>query len=249
MLPRDFIVFIHTCKDGIRSCNRIILICVGISAVVFPIVGETRIVAIRILRETCDHGAFANGQLIQILAEVVFGGGLDAVIRSAEIDVVQIRFEDRVLLHDLFALQREERFLHFALIRTLRAEDLVFDQLLCDRAAAGRVAVSEDLKRCGKQTFEIDAAVLVKTHVLNGNKRVAQHFRDVFQIDPITVFDCGDRHQFVAVDVIEIGCAIALCQLCDIKNRGRFDVSFQHTVNKTGACHAYDQNCNKQKLQ
>ena len=100
------------------------------------VVVAARVVVVRAAGETGEHRAFAQGKLAQILAEIACRGGFHAVIAFAQINGVEVAFEDFVLGVDFLQLHGEIGFLDFALVALLVGEDAVFDQLLRDRRAA-----------------------------------------------------------------------------------------------------------------
>ena len=91
----------------------------------------------RRLREPGDQRALGERQLIEILLEVAPRRGRDAPRAGAEIDVVEVDREDRVLRVRRLEPAREDRFLRLARQRLLGAEELLGD-LLRDRRAALR---------------------------------------------------------------------------------------------------------------
>ena len=91
--------------------------------------------------------------------------------------------------------------------------------------------------------------MLIESNVFNGNKCISKHFRYVVEIGPIAVFDCGNRCDLIAVRIIQIGCAIALCKLCDVKPVRRIDIDLDNSVYQTGTGHADDQHRNDQQFQ
>ena len=204
LFERNLIVFIHALQNRLGSCNGVLFIRILIASVFFPIIIQTRIVSIRVLGQAGNQSAFADGQLAEFLSEIIPRGGLYAVIGSAEVHIVEIRFQDIILLHNGFKLQRKKRLLNFPLIRALSAQNLVFDQLLGNCAAAGGIAVSEHFKSSGKQTFEIHAVVFIKPNVLHGNESVSQHFRNLIDVRPIAVLDGRHGHDFFPVSVIQV---------------------------------------------
>ena len=144
LIERNLSVLIHAGQNGIGPCFRILLICILIASPFTVIIIQSRIIAIRILRQSCDHCAFTYGQLIQALSEIILCRHFDAVIGSAQINIVEIRFQNKVfiLISQLFsqrrfASQSQKCLLNLTLICTLSPENFVFDQLLCNGASAG----------------------------------------------------------------------------------------------------------------
>ncbi|MPN00190.1 hypothetical protein SDC9_147384 [bioreactor metagenome] len=78
-----------------------------------------RIVAVRVLRDSSKHGAFADGELAECFAEIIGGSGLYAIVRFAQVDIVQIGLEYLLFRVRTLKLQREVCLLYFAFIRLL----------------------------------------------------------------------------------------------------------------------------------
>ncbi|MPM37548.1 hypothetical protein SDC9_84166 [bioreactor metagenome] len=187
-----------------------------------------RVVAVRRLREPREHGAFANSQFGKLLAKVVHGGGFHAVVRLAQRNIVQVRFQNLIFRDDGFHFESKVRFLNLALVVALGTEDFVFNKLLGNRAAAGGIAVAQDFQRGGKQSLKVHAGMLVKAHVLNGDERVFEHVGNVFYIHPVTVFYVRDGRKQVAVHIVEVARAVGNRQLRHVQRRRRFNIRLDH---------------------
>jgi hypothetical protein len=94
---------------------------------------------------------------------------LDAVPPVAEIDVVQIELEDLVLRELLLDPPGEQALADLALVRALRAEQQVLDDLLGDGAAAlARLRRPQVHLERAEHAEVVEAVVLVKARVLGG---------------------------------------------------------------------------------
>ena len=114
LILRDEARLIHARENLIRSR-------VGDLHLVALIHILARVIAVRRLRESGKHCALANAQLGEFLAEIVLGAALDAIVAFAEVNVVEIRFENRVFVDDGLQFKREVRFLNLALVVSLCA--------------------------------------------------------------------------------------------------------------------------------
>ena len=219
-----FILFPIDISGLIHAREHLIRPVVGDLHLIAAVHIAPRVVVVRALRQACEHGAFPDGQLRKIFSEIVHRGRLHAVIGFTQIDIIQIGFENIVLADHPLQLQRQIRLLNLALIVALRTQDFVLDQLLRNRAAAGRIAVSENLERCGKQALEINAGMLVKSHILHGDERVFQHIGNILNVGPIAILHIGNGRDEAPVHIIEKGCAVGDRQLCHIDFRRCFHI-------------------------
>ena len=133
----------------------------------------------RRLREARDQRGLGERELIEILLEVALRRGRDAPRAGAEIDLVEIDREDRVLRVRRLEPAREDRFLRLARQRLLGAEELLGD-LLRDRRAALREVAGGDVRphRAG-DALEVDAAVIEVVVILDREERVDELLRDL----------------------------------------------------------------------
>ena len=97
-----------------------------------------------------EIGAFADGQIVQRLVEIIERRGGHAVIAGAEIDLVQIELEDAVLAEGLLDAQRQHDLAHLALERDLVAEQEVLGDLLGDGGGADRPPVAAQMGQVGE---------------------------------------------------------------------------------------------------
>ena len=89
-------LIIHCFKNNVRPVVGYIHFVA--SAAVKPFIGiRTGIGNVRLLNHARKHCAFANGQFIEFLAEIVFCGCFKAVVGVAEVNIVHIGFKYFVL--------------------------------------------------------------------------------------------------------------------------------------------------------
>ena len=95
-----------------------------------------RIGVIGLLNHAGKHCAFPDGKLIQLLAEIVLGGGGKAVVRFTEENIVHVCLKYLVLAHDVLKLIGKIGLLYLTLVALLIGEYLVLYELLRERGAA-----------------------------------------------------------------------------------------------------------------
>ena len=140
-----------------------------------------RIVIVRTLGQRGEVGGLGDRQLVDRLVEIEQRRGGDAVGAEAEIDLVEIEFENLVLRIGPLDAQREQRFLDLAGNRQLARQQEVFRHLLGDgrgalRPAAGAVVLHIE-QRGARDAVEVEPAVLVEVLVLGGEERIDDEFR------------------------------------------------------------------------
>ena len=230
LLPqRAFILLLGNIAGLIHALQHLIGTVVRDLHFVTHIHVSARIIRIGRLRETREHCAFPHGEFGKLFAEIILGCGLYAVIRLTEVNVVQVRFQDLVFADHLFQFERKVRFLDLALIVALRAENLILDELLRDRAAAGGIGIAEDLECGGKQALEIHALMLVKTDVLHSDERILEHIGNVLDVHPVAVFDVRDRGHEFPVFIVQKRGAIRDRELRDVERRRGIDICLADT--------------------
>ena len=74
---------------------------------------EQRVICGRSLGDTGKARVFRNGQLVQVLAEVLLGSGLDAVTAGPQRDGVEVRFEDLLFVVVVLEVQSVQDLLEF----------------------------------------------------------------------------------------------------------------------------------------
>ena len=128
-----------------------------------------------------EIGGLGDGQFVDRLVEIYERSGRDAVGAEAEVDLVQIQFEDLVLRIGPLDPHREQRFLDLACKGDLIGQQEILGDLLGDRGSALRPLVGPVIlgiqQGRARHAGIIDAAVLVEILVLRGQERVDDQLR------------------------------------------------------------------------
>ncbi len=146
--------------------------------------GQQGIVAAGVVGDANQGGTLRQVQLGNILAKVGLGRRAHAVTALAQIDDVQIIFQNLALGVALLKLQRLEDLDDLALDGHLVILRHVLDQLLGDGGAAVGAAACEQAQNRPCGPLPVHALVGVKALVLNGDGGVQQIFRNVAVIHP-----------------------------------------------------------------
>ena len=116
------------------------------------------------------------------LAEIAVRRGVDAIGAGAEIDPVQIDFEDLVLGEAALEPQRQQRLADLAREAALRGQEQDLGELLGDRAAAlDDMAGAQIGDRGAHQPDRVDAEMAVEAAVLGRDHRLRQVGRHLLQ--------------------------------------------------------------------
>ena len=144
--------------------------------------------------------------MFDIFAEISLGGGLHAIGAGAEINLIQIEFQDFILGILFFNLKCDDRFLHFAFPGSLLCQKCILRQLLRDRATAFRYAAGRNVDPDSAQDRTgIDPGMLVKAIVFQRNESILQIFRHLGQRNRQPVFHCVQNSDQFSVDVKYLG--------------------------------------------
>ena len=144
----------------------------------------------RRLRQRRQIGGFGDREFVHRFVEIDQRCGRDAVGAEAEIDFVEIEFEDAVLGIGALDAHRQQGFLDLAGERHLVGQKEVLRDLLGDRRGALRTPVGAEILRIqhggARHAGEVDAAMLVEVLVLGGQERVDDQLRHRLdrQIEP-----------------------------------------------------------------
>ena len=147
-----------------------------------------RIVADGILRNPRDHGAFRQGELVDVLIKISPCRRLNPVRARSHVHGIEIILKDQILVLQLF-LKAHRKVLLRQLALDLIAQGLlfrpsgkhvVFKELLRDRA--GPLRTPEAMGDRGKYSPEyapwINPVVLIEALILNGHDGVLQALRN-----------------------------------------------------------------------
>ncbi len=151
-----------------------------------------------------QHGGLGQCHVPGGFAEIALRGRLDAIGAGAEIDPVEIEFEDLGL--GMLALQpeRELGLLQLALQRALLGQKQVLGKLLRQRRAALRDAAMQDVGHRRAQDAErIDAVMRIEPAVLDGDEGFRQIGRQILQRD-IGAGHFAARRQHAAVEADDL---------------------------------------------
>ena len=112
------LVFVHAAQHVVRPVVGDLLIIGGVALA--GIIIPAGIIIVGVPRHARQHGAFPQTQVVQVVfAEIVVGGHLHAVIVLAQVNGVQIGFQDFVFGVPGFQLHGQIGFLNFALVGLL----------------------------------------------------------------------------------------------------------------------------------
>src|SRR5437763_1241309 len=123
--------------------------------------------------EPCEDRRLAEADLPHVLVEVVERRLLDAVVRPAEVDLVQVEKKDVVLGEVLLQAQRKEDLLELAPQPFLVPQEEVLHHLLGDGGSAESFLAAQRIDDCGAGERErIEARMLVEVLVLRRDHRL-----------------------------------------------------------------------------
>ena len=122
---RDEFVFIHAAQHVVGTVVGQLPIIRGFRLTDIEI--PAGVVIIGIVGQPSQHGAFAQRQFAQAFVEVTLSGHFHAVIVFAQINGVQVAFQNLRLGIAAFQLHGQIGFLNFALVALLAAQHRVFD--------------------------------------------------------------------------------------------------------------------------
>ena len=108
----------------------------------------------------------AKGGFVELLAEVAVRRGRDAPPAIAQVDVVEVDREDRVLRVLRLEAPREDRLERLAPQRLVGPEELLRD-LLRDRRAALRELAGGEPSATRQHALQVDPAVVVEVVILD----------------------------------------------------------------------------------
>ena len=150
----------------------------------------------RVLRDGGERRALGQGQILDMLAEILDGAGLHTVDDAGQRDRVQVRLKDGLLAVLVVQTQRTEDLAHLTHVVLLVIAGQVLDELLLQR---GRTAVrapdavaGESVQRRADGALEVDAGLGAEVFVLDGDDRVLQILRHGGELTPDTVLVAGE---------------------------------------------------------
>ena len=157
----------------------------------------------RRLHQPGEQRGFRQGHEARALAEIFLRRRLDPIGARAEVDAVEIEFEDLILRIPALEPQRQDRLLDLARQRALLGQEQVLRQLLGQRRAALDAAPADHVAHEGARDAEgIDADMVVEPPVLDRHESLRQIGRQVDQPDggAAGVAAIGDERAVVGQD-------------------------------------------------
>ncbi len=118
-LCRDEFLFQHPVDHPVSAGNR-------------SLFSPDRVIIVRTFRQGRQIGDFGNGQVIQAFIKIVQGRSGNAIGPIAQINLVQIQFQDAVLIQRAFDAQRQNGLFHFSCDGHFICQQKVFCHLLRD---------------------------------------------------------------------------------------------------------------------
>ena len=158
-------------------------------------------------RGISDHarqrGALAQRQLVEVLPEVVQRRDAHAVARAAQVDDVQVGFEDLLLAQLLFDLDGQIRLLHLALVVLVAGEHGQLHQLAGQRRGALRIAAHHVVDDGADLALDVNSVVLEKARVLDRNHGVDEVFGNLVDFDVDSVLRAAEFRDQIALAVVD----------------------------------------------
>ncbi len=161
----------------------------------------------RVVGDAGQAGTLGQGELGDILPEVVFGGGLHAVAAVAQIDIVQVGLQNLLFLIVVFQLQGGENLQNLSGDGDVVVFREIFNQLLGDGGAALDVVPGKHIDEAGSRALPVHPLVGPEALVLDGHNGVDQVLRDVLIGHNLPVFGAHQGlqlHQLPGVFVLVI---------------------------------------------
>ena len=145
---------------------------------------EQRVICGRGLGDTGKARVFRNSQLVQVLAEILFGSGLDAVTAGAQRNGIEVRFEDVLFAVVVLEVQSVQDLLELTGNGDLVLFRQVLDELLSQRRTALTAVIFDD----GTDgTDPVDTVMFVESFIFEADERLLEPFRDLIEFRPDTV--------------------------------------------------------------
>ena len=162
LAPRDVALLLHARDHPVAPRNGAVMEAVGM--VVVGALGKGR-----------EIGGFRDGQFVQRLVEIIEGGGGHTVGADAEINLVQIEFENLILRERLFEADRDQRLAELAVEGDVGGEQEILGDLLGDGGGANETTVAQHIDDVvvdgAHDAHRIDAAMGIEILVLGREER------------------------------------------------------------------------------
>ncbi len=152
-------------------------------------------------------GALGGVQLVDVLAVVRLGGGLDAVGVAAEVAGVEVALEDLVLAHLAIQLDRDEELLALAGDRLFLVQVVVLHILLGDRGAGLLALAGGGVPGGPDHGLGVDRGLGVEVPVLGGEHRVLGPLGHLAELHvlPVDLALAGERGAVGVEEDIALG--------------------------------------------
>ena len=184
-----------------------------------PVVVAERIEGARLLGQRREIGDLRDRKLVHRLVEIVQRGGGDAVVRQAEVDLVEVELEDLLLGIGGLDADAEQDFANLAVERAIRAQEEILRHLLGDGRGALDVARALQEHDAGAHdAFGVEPAVRIEVLVLGGDEgfldqignrggrqvkpALARIFRQQAAVGGV---DAGHHRRLVVLELAEVG--------------------------------------------
>ncbi len=136
----------------------------------------------RRLHQPGENRGFRERERFRVMAEIALGGGLDAIGAGAEIDAVEIEFEDLILRIFVLQPQRENRLLNLARDGAFLRQEEILGELLRQGRAALHAAAAGDVAHDGAADADrVDAPMRIEAAILDGDEgfgRIRRQIRE-----------------------------------------------------------------------
>ena len=166
-----------------------------------------RVILGRVLGDGRQHRTLGEGQILDMLAEILERAGLHAVDDAGQRDRIEVCLKDGLLAVLVVQTQRTEDLAHLTHVVLLVIAGQVFDQLLLQRGgtAVGTpdAVAGEGVQRCADRTLEVDAGLGPEVLVLDGDDGIFQVVRHGGKLAPDAVFAAGQLVILVNITVID----------------------------------------------
>ena len=186
----------------------------AVEHVVAPFQVASRIIqggkSVRVFDQGCDGGSLPGGQVRRLFAEVAQGSGADAIKSAAEVNAVQVKFQNLILAVPFRDAARQRYFHEFAAkaalipgFGTVFQVIRISGKLLGDGGGAlvGVPAVVDILPACPQNPQEVIARMFPETGIFLGNQRINHGGGDFVQRDVAAVLHINTAY-FLPVPVI-----------------------------------------------
>ena len=165
---------------------------------------DIRVIARGVVGDADQRRALRQRQILDVLAEVHARGGLHAAAVFTERDDIQVQLHDLRLGVRFFEFQRAIDLDQLAAHGHLAFAGGVFDELLRDGRAAGLALAEEHFEAGAHRRDPVDALVLFKALVLDGDAGVDEVLGDIVVFDERAVRAAVDGLQHLILSGIRV---------------------------------------------